>query len=499
MKDAVDAEPDNSSATASDDDSSIGISSTDSTEAIDSSKADKMLLEGVELKEIGNKEFKEGQLDRAARSYRRGANILKKLKDRDEQCKSLLMALQTNLSMVCFQQQKYSQSANVASKALEVDPDNVKALYRRAIANRKRGFADEAKKDLKKAVSLDPQNTTVRKEWVVLKKELEDSKKAQKESLRKAFEGSSFLYDDKEAAERKRAKAEAQRKKQEQEEYKKHKQQWEDECVSRMARNEPAISFEDWDKERKEKLDAEEKAKREEQEKREKERKERERERRKAEKKEESDDDDDDELTEAELAMMRGYKKTKDGRTTSYFTRELSAEEKSRMADIAPKRLDATSSASTPKPTAAVASAWNQAGTWEEKDTTAWCQDKLKERLESTTVTSACDADITKVDDLSGHASVAIAGGKKRYIFEFHGKLEYEMTDIESGATVAKGVMRLPDICSTSHDEVEVTFDAYKTKPSLSNESKATKTRKALTDAVRLQIQRWVTDFNNEY
>ena len=32
---------------------------------------------------------------------------------------------------------------------------------------------------------------------------------------------------------------------------KKRKQEWEDECVKRMANNGEAISYEDWDKERK--------------------------------------------------------------------------------------------------------------------------------------------------------------------------------------------------------------------------------------------------------
>jgi len=53
----------------------------------------------------------------------------------------------------------------------------------------------------------------------------------------------------------------------------------------------------------------------------------------------------DDELTEKELAMFRGYKKTSDGRTTSYFTREQSEHEKALIGNIAPQRLEASAGA----------------------------------------------------------------------------------------------------------------------------------------------------------
>merc|ERR1712238_301779 len=123
---------------------------------------------------------------------------------------------------------------------------------------------------------------------------------------------------------------------------KKRKEKWEDDCVSRMSKGEEAITFEDWDKKRLDKLKAEEEEatrKRKEEEKKRKE------ERKKAKisqktdvKEKDGDDDDEDEFTERELAEMRGYKKTADGRVTSYFTREQSAEEKA-MLDITPKPI----------------------------------------------------------------------------------------------------------------------------------------------------------------
>merc|ERR1712137_1177659 len=164
----------------------------------------------------------------------------------------------------------------------------------------------------------------------------------------------------------------------------KRKADWEDECVQRMSRGEEAISFEDYEKDLKEKEEAEEKARKKlkkEQEEKEKElkRKEREERKKKEAQKKEAESDSDDELTEKELQMLRGYKKTSDGRTTSYFTREQTEDEKKLLGSIAPQRLDATPATTAPQKletqssNVSKGSAWNNAGTWEEKDTSDWC------------------------------------------------------------------------------------------------------------------------------
>jgi activator of HSP90 ATPase len=157
------------------------------------------------------------------------------------------------------------------------------------------------------------------------------------------------------------------------------------------------------------------------------------------------------------------------------------------------------------------ASAWNQAGTWEEKDTTDWCKSQLQKRLEETTVTTTTTNDdtfqvkITTVDELNGDASVAVVSGKKRYIFDFHVKLKYEIkhindNDDDSGAVVvAKGVVRLPDICSTHHEELEVDFDGWKKRPAPEIVEAVTAVRILLANELRAQVQQFVQDFNDMY
>eukprot|EP00562_Extubocellulus_spinifer_P035730 CAMPEP_0178695430 /NCGR_PEP_ID=MMETSP0699-20121125/8851_1 /TAXON_ID=265572 /ORGANISM="Extubocellulus spinifer, Strain CCMP396" /LENGTH=224 /DNA_ID=CAMNT_0020341127 /DNA_START=297 /DNA_END=971 /DNA_ORIENTATION=+ len=149
-------------------------------------------------------------------------------------------------------------------------------------------------------------------------------------------------------------------------------------------------------------------------------------------------------------------------------------EEKKLIGDIAPKKLnpndssgaagtatgtgDATAAgAAAPAPTEG-ASAWNKAGTWEERDITAWASDTLTSTLLGCSY-SVPDSDVTikvvkanKMSELhdGGHASVAAVRGKKRYIYEFGYSLEWEMTggNDEDDEDI-NGTLVLPDIDGT--------------------------------------------------
>lgn len=487
------------------------ISSTDDDEEEDaSSDADfspkedpeLLLIKANALKEEGNNYFKEKEYEKASRSYRRGTNTLKPLNrgnTGDEQVKALLVTLQTNLSMMCLKIGKPKQSVQVASAALEIDANNVKALYRRAIARRQLGDTELAKADLKLALQQDPVNVAVKKELASLKKELDEAKQAQKKGLQKAFSRSgSLLYDDKEQEKQRKEEEAKLKKKQEEELLKKRKAQWEDECVKRMAKGEPALSYEEWDKERKQKEEEEEKRKKEERRKA--------REAAKAATKQEESDSDD-ELTEKDLALLRGYKKTADGRVTSYFTREQSDHEKSLIGDIAPKRLEpssAPSPLSMPSPSdggKGNPSLWNQSGTtWEERNTTDWCRERLEARLKETRAPVDDRVALVKgVENMTGEASLAIASGKKRYIFDFHCKVKFDVRDADTDDVIASGSLKLPDICSTHHHELEVEVSGWKKKPSNENLEKAVDCRDKLVKEIRESVKRFVDDFNNMY
>jgi len=150
---------------------------------------------------------------------------------------------------------------------------------------------------------------------------------------------------------------------------------------------------------------------------------------------------------------IRGYKIV-NGKKTSYFHNELTEEAKNLIGDIAPKKIDAAAAQATPAPAPAGASAWNKAGTWEEKDRTKWAEESLKKMILETTYSlptssPAPDAKVTvtKVKKLDGHASVARARGKTRYIYEFLLKLEWELKGADG--LECSGDLAIPDIDGT--------------------------------------------------
>eukprot|EP00588_Corethron_pennatum_P010929 CAMPEP_0194266586 /NCGR_PEP_ID=MMETSP0169-20130528/1444_1 /TAXON_ID=218684 /ORGANISM="Corethron pennatum, Strain L29A3" /LENGTH=570 /DNA_ID=CAMNT_0039007305 /DNA_START=65 /DNA_END=1777 /DNA_ORIENTATION=+ len=495
-------------------------------------------------KNAGNAHFKAGDYARAGRAYRKGHAAVSSLNyEGDDALRSLLLALQTNLSAVCMKRDRPEQSRDVAGKALAIDPGNVKALYRRAVAHRKLGDYGDSCADLRAALERDPVNREVRREMVAVRKAMKSEREKREKEKKAIGTGFGGLYNDKEE-EVQRAKDEKRKKKErEKDALKTRKARWEDDCVKLMGENKEAISYEDWDKETK---------KVEETEKKEKEKKdmvERDRRRRAMEAAraasgdDDGDDDEDDDLGNRE--SVRGYKMTSDGKKTSYFTHEQTKEEAALLGSIAPKRLDAPSGGAeqeqrSPRP--AEGSAWNQARTWEEKNTSAWCTGRLREQLGEAVGSDGTDRYIgvvSKVKEVSGDASFATASGKKRYIFDYKAELKFRImdgaggdaavpasvadvavsTDGDGGAdggnddddkekpteegserVVAKGVISLPDICSTIDDgdyEVQVTWS--KRPPGAEAGRAADACKDELVASVKECIMKFVLDFNQQY
>lgn len=103
------------------------------------------------------------------------------------------------------------------------------------------------------------------------------------------------------------------------------------------------------------------------------------------------------------------------------------------------------------------------------------------------------------VSDMTGEASVAIVSGKKRYIFDFHCKIKFEIRQTDSDEAIAKGSLNLPDICSTHHEELEIEFGGWKKAPSVEDSQMANDCRQRLETEVRESVKLWVIDFNNHY
>ncbi|KAJ8414954.1 hypothetical protein AAFF_G00024770 [Aldrovandia affinis] len=106
----------------------------------------------IQLKDEGNKHFQEGEIDKAIKCY---TNAMKVCKD-----KKLLAVIHRNRSACYLKQENYVNAASDASRAIDVDASDVKALYRRCQALEKLGKLDMAYKDVQRCATIEPKNKT---------------------------------------------------------------------------------------------------------------------------------------------------------------------------------------------------------------------------------------------------------------------------------------------------------------------------------------------------
>ncbi|XP_045693348.1 protein unc-45 homolog B isoform X2 [Phyllostomus hastatus] len=106
--------------------------------------------EAVRLKEEGNRHFQLQDYKAAARSY---GQALKLTKD-----KALKATLYRNRAACGLKTESYAQAASDASRAIDINSSDIKALYRRCQALEHLGKLDQAFKDVQRCATLQPQN-----------------------------------------------------------------------------------------------------------------------------------------------------------------------------------------------------------------------------------------------------------------------------------------------------------------------------------------------------
>jgi hypothetical protein len=119
-------------------------------------------------------------------------------------------------------------------------------------------------------------------------------------------------------------------------------------------------------------------------------------------------------LSQSSDENFRGYKKLENGTVTTYFDRQLSPEEKALLGDFTPKRINDISEITSNSPrlisdstqsNKSARSAWNAAGTWEEKDCSVWAKNTLRTLILSSKYegpTKVESVRITKVISIEG-------------------------------------------------------------------------------------------------
>jgi len=546
---------------------------------------DECLSKAASFKAEGNEHFKAQRNAEAHQSYSLGVKCLSHHKEHSEAA-ALLLSLHLNLAAACLRCELWPEAQTNASKVLAIEADNSKALFRRGVARARLSLLDDAKADLTAACRVDPKNREARAELSAVTERITKRKADEKKAMQGLFSsGGKGLYHDEERkrqaklAEEKRAA----KQKAEEEALKEAalRKEWEAECERLRALqpaeeamevdagaepaktddaktedamevgegeeekpagtevvDKPPISFEDFKKAKEEKEKQEREA-REAEEKKQKQLEEEARHRARA-KADVVKVDDDEELK----GFVKGYKKRADGSTTSYFTREVDPETKAMLDQLKqPKRISVTP-ADEPPPTARSGSAWNKAGTWEEKDCSTWAIDTLKAGVKGVVATSASDASsmgamlermkesnlqgdsdnrglldlaseisseiatatvrITEVKNVEGTAAVRASRGTTKHVYDLSFQAEFEVTleqvEPKEGSAAkkppkTKGTLHYTDVCPSSEGpKAEVTHKLKKSPP-----DEYAKRVNASVAELKEQIMQYLRKFDSEF
>lgn len=112
------------------------------------------------LKAKGNALFKEKKFAYASNRYTHLLRLIESTRDFEDQVQldtadNLKASLLANLALAAFQQEEYARSIEWCDKALHMDPDNAKVLFRKGKALSMKGDYEEAQEHLAAAAQLD--------------------------------------------------------------------------------------------------------------------------------------------------------------------------------------------------------------------------------------------------------------------------------------------------------------------------------------------------------
>lgn len=112
------------------------------------------------LKAKGNALFKEKKFAYASNRYTHLLRLIESTRDFEDQVQldtadTLKASLLANLALAAFQQEEYARSIEWCDKALHMDPDNAKVLFRKGKALSMKGDYEEAQEHLAAAAQLD--------------------------------------------------------------------------------------------------------------------------------------------------------------------------------------------------------------------------------------------------------------------------------------------------------------------------------------------------------
>jgi len=150
------------------------------------------LQKGNAEKELGNDYFKKGEYVNALKHYHNAMNFANGLyglpPQQDQALRELKSSVYNNMAVVHLKQGKNDRALTDLKMVLELDGNNVKALFRRGKLWNTIGDIDKSRADLDKAKVLDPNNKEILLEIQSLEKKEKAQAAKQKQIYSKMFE-----------------------------------------------------------------------------------------------------------------------------------------------------------------------------------------------------------------------------------------------------------------------------------------------------------------------
>ncbi|XP_034828550.1 FK506-binding protein 59 isoform X1 [Maniola hyperantus] len=149
------------------------------------------------LKESGTNFFKDTKYQLAIKKYKKVLSLIEDIPkstiDTEEnklKAKDLLLSVYLNLALVYLKvtPPHHYEARDNATKALNIDPSNVKGLFRRGQALLGMGEPEQALKDFQKVVEAEPQNKAAANQIVVCRTKLQQQKQREKSMYANMFD-----------------------------------------------------------------------------------------------------------------------------------------------------------------------------------------------------------------------------------------------------------------------------------------------------------------------
>ncbi|KAL9986993.1 hypothetical protein ACROYT_G001226 [Oculina patagonica] len=138
---------------------------------------------GEKKREMGNSLYTAGDYAGAINSYQRAIKYLGSSTSKEIQ--ELRVKCWNNMAAAQLKIKAFTAAEKSCSQVLQVDPDNVKALFRKGKVLAASGDTDQALGLIKKADQLDPSNQTIRKELNRLRQLLASEKRSERSMYRR--------------------------------------------------------------------------------------------------------------------------------------------------------------------------------------------------------------------------------------------------------------------------------------------------------------------------